>query len=59
MCPECGKAHAPWVMTCPVEHVTWTSTSTDTPPPHAEAIRFREPPDHIRKGIEKTLLEIE
>lgn len=24
-CPHCGKAHAPWVMTCPSETKTWTS----------------------------------
>lgn len=25
-CPNCGSAHAPWIATCPMEYVTWTTS---------------------------------
>ena len=28
-CPNCGKAHAPWMSTCDQEYVTWTTNTFD------------------------------
>ena len=35
-CPNCGSAHAPWVMTCPIRAMTYPingTTETVTTPP--------------------------